>query len=123
MPRPRPTIGQLMILVAAVGVIIALELNRWRLPLLLLGPLAGAILQMSRGGNGILGGMLGGGAAWAVSGLVEFAIYHSDPRPHYQWGLRQQATGILAFSAIGAVVGIVIGASVGRASRRTDART
>lgn len=75
LPRVRFTVRALMVTVAAVAVILTLELSGFPATLYLAGPTCGGLIHRRAGGRGIAGAIVGGCLAFTAYGLASYARF------------------------------------------------
>jgi hypothetical protein len=113
MQRPRFTIRQIMLVVAACALLCAIlrfDERRWLASALYLtaGPILGAVVQRRRGGRGILGGLIGGVVHYVGFGVMMYVIAYVYPDPDVVDYLGP-GLSFLVLSSSGAGIGLGVG--------------
>ena len=105
----RISIRSLMIVIAICAAFLALVV---RAPFIaiLIGPLIASVLEVRKGGNGLIGGMIGGVITWVGLGLI-FLTLNGTPASQPSNGRRNRMVLIVfgVYTIGGAVIGLAEG--------------
>jgi hypothetical protein len=110
LPRGRFTVRRVMVAIAICGVALAV-VRQAPVVLILIGPLIGSLWDMSRGGKGLTGGLIGGAMTWGCLGLASLAALalQDSASINPPSDLAFLTLSLFLQTAGGAVVGLMLG--------------